>query len=41
MLSIQVPGRLSAAMATAAGVGLWKRATSLGGVERLLGTRLH
>lgn len=36
MLSIQVGGGESAAIATAARVGLWKRATSLGGVESLM-----
>jgi cystathionine gamma-synthase len=36
MLSIQVTGGESAAVATAARVRLWKRATSLGGVESLI-----
>jgi cystathionine gamma-synthase len=36
MLSIQVTGGEAAAVATAARVGLWKRATSLGGVESLI-----
>jgi cystathionine gamma-synthase len=36
MLSIQVAGGEGAAIATAARVGLWKRATSLGGVESLI-----
>jgi cystathionine gamma-synthase len=36
MLSIQVTGGESAAIATAARIGLWKRATSLGGVESLI-----
>ncbi|MGH7067470.1 MAG: trans-sulfuration enzyme family protein [Acetobacteraceae bacterium] len=36
MLSIRVRGGELAAIATAAGVGLWKRATSLGGVESLI-----
>jgi cystathionine gamma-synthase len=36
MLSIQVTGGERAAIATAARVGLWKRATSLGGVESLI-----
>jgi cystathionine gamma-synthase len=36
MLSIRVRGGESAAVATAAGVELWKRATSLGGVESLI-----
>jgi cystathionine gamma-synthase len=36
MLSIQVTGGEAAAIATAARVGLWKRATSLGGVESLI-----
>jgi cystathionine gamma-synthase len=36
MLSIRVRGGQSAAIATAAGVELWKRATSLGGVESLI-----
>jgi cystathionine gamma-synthase len=36
MLSIQVRGGEAAAIATAAKVGLWKRATSLGGVESLI-----
>jgi cystathionine gamma-synthase len=36
MLSIQVSGGEAAAIATAAKVGLWKRATSLGGVESLI-----
>lgn len=36
MLSIQVTGGEGAAIATAARVGLWKRATSLGGVESLI-----
>jgi len=36
MLSIRVKGGREAAIALAAGVTLWKRATSLGGVESLL-----
>ena len=36
MLSIQVTGGEAAAVGTAARVGLWKRATSLGGVESLI-----
>jgi cystathionine gamma-synthase len=36
MLSIRVQGGERAAIATAAGVRLWKRATSLGGVESLI-----
>ncbi|TDR89076.1 trans-sulfuration enzyme family protein [Enterovirga rhinocerotis] len=36
MLSVQVRGGEAAAIATAARVGLWKRATSLGGVESLI-----
>lgn len=36
MLSIRVAGGEGAAIATAAKVGLWKRATSLGGVESLI-----
>jgi cystathionine gamma-synthase len=36
MLSVQVSGGEAAAIATAARVGLWKRATSLGGVESLI-----
>jgi cystathionine gamma-synthase len=36
MLSIRVRGGARAAIATAAGVRLWKRATSLGGVESLI-----
>jgi cystathionine gamma-synthase len=36
MLSIQVTGGEQAAVGTAARVGLWKRATSLGGVESLI-----
>ena len=36
MLSIQVNGGETAAIATAAHVALWKRATSLGGVESLI-----
>jgi cystathionine gamma-synthase len=36
MLSIQVRGGETAAIATAAKVALWKRATSLGGVESLI-----
>jgi cystathionine gamma-synthase len=36
MLSIRVRGEEAAAIATAARVGLWKRATSLGGVESLI-----
>src|SRR3954464_2834630 len=36
MLSVQVAGGERAAIATAARVGLWKRATSLGGVESLI-----
>lgn len=36
MLSIQVLGGEAAAIRTAAGVRLWKRATSLGGVESLI-----
>src|SRR5215471_11696103 len=35
MLSIRVKGGESAAIATAANVKIWKRATSLGGVESL------
>jgi cystathionine gamma-synthase len=36
MLSVRVRGGEASAVATAAGVGLWKRATSLGGVESLV-----
>jgi cystathionine gamma-synthase len=36
MLSIRARGGEAAAIATAANVGLWKRATSLGGVESLI-----
>jgi cystathionine gamma-synthase len=36
MLSIRVAGGEASAIATAAGVTLWKRATSLGGVESLV-----
>jgi cystathionine gamma-synthase len=36
MLSIRVRGGEAAAIATAAGLRLWKRATSLGGVESLV-----
>lgn len=36
MLSLRVRGGEAAAIATAARVGLWKRATSLGGVESLI-----
>lgn len=36
MLSIRVTGGEATAIATAAGVELWKRATSLGGVESLI-----
>jgi cystathionine gamma-synthase len=36
MLSIRVAGGEASAIATAAGVRLWKRATSLGGVESLI-----
>jgi cystathionine gamma-synthase len=36
MLSIRAAGGEAAAIATAAAVGLWKRATSLGGVESLI-----
>ena len=36
MLSIRVRGGAEAAVATAARVSLWKRATSLGGVELLI-----
>jgi cystathionine gamma-synthase len=36
MLSIRVRGGEAAAIATAANVQLWKRATSLGGVESLI-----
>ena len=36
MLSIRVRGGEAAAIATAARVSLWKRATSLGGVESLI-----
>ena len=36
MLSIRIKGGEQAAIDTAASVGLWKRATSLGGVESLL-----
>jgi cystathionine gamma-synthase len=36
MLSIRVRGGEAAAIATAAGVKIWKRATSLGGVESLI-----
>ncbi len=36
MMSVQVTGGEAAAIATAAQVGIWKRATSLGGVESLI-----
>ncbi|MHB2168376.1 trans-sulfuration enzyme family protein [Alsobacter sp. R-9] len=36
MLSVRVKGGEASAVATAAGVELWKRATSLGGVESLI-----
>ena len=36
MLSVRVKGGERAAIATAARVALWKRATSLGGVESLI-----
>ena len=36
MLSVRIKGGERAAIATAARVGLWKRATSLGGVESLI-----
>jgi cystathionine gamma-synthase len=36
MLSIRVAGGEEAAIATAARLGVWKRATSLGGVESLV-----
>jgi len=36
MLSMRVRGGEAAAISAAARVGLWKRATSLGGVESLL-----
>ena len=36
MLSIRVKGGEQAAIDTAAAVNLWKRATSLGGVESLI-----
>jgi cystathionine gamma-synthase len=36
MLSIRVTGGAAAAIAAAAAVRLWKRATSLGGVESLI-----
>ena len=36
MLSVQVQGGEAAAVAAAAHVELWKRATSLGGVESLI-----
>lgn len=36
MMSIQLTGGEQAAIGTAARVGLWKRATSLGGVESLI-----
>jgi len=36
MMSVQVRGGEAAAIKTAAGIGLWKRATSLGGVESLI-----
>src|SRR5262249_55474404 len=36
MLSLRVAGGETAAIATAANVKLWKRATSLGGVESLI-----
>ncbi|HVL71399.1 MAG TPA: aminotransferase class V-fold PLP-dependent enzyme [Beijerinckiaceae bacterium] len=39
MLSVQVTGGEAAAVATAARVRLWKRATSLGGVESLIEQR--
>jgi cystathionine gamma-synthase len=36
MLSLRVKGGEAAAIATAANVALWKRATSLGGTESLV-----
>jgi cystathionine gamma-synthase len=36
MLSIRVKGGTQAAIDTAARVGIWRRATSLGGVESLI-----
>jgi cystathionine gamma-synthase len=36
MLSVRIAGGEAAAVATAARVGVWKRATSLGGVESLI-----
>ena len=36
MLSVRIKGGERTAIATAAGVELWKRATSLGGVESLI-----
>jgi len=36
MLSVRVAGGSDAAIAAAAGVRVWKRATSLGGVESLI-----
>ena len=36
MLSVRVKGGERAAIATAAGVRIWKRATSLGGIESLI-----
>ena len=36
MLSLRVRGGAEAAIAVAAGVEVWKRATSLGGVESLI-----
>ena len=36
MLSVRLSGGEAAAIATAANVKLWKRATSLGGVESLI-----
>jgi len=36
MLSVRVKGGEAAAVATAANVKIWRRATSLGGVESLL-----
>jgi len=36
MLSIQLKGGAEAALAVAAGVKVWKRATSLGGCESLI-----
>jgi len=37
MLSVRINGGAAAAIAVAANVPLWKRATSLGGVESLIG----